>query len=1361
VELERYNADPNDPNTDGSLDTSFGANGSGKVLMSSDIVPSVDSLVNLVSALAVQPDGYIIIGGGTQDFTGVVQGAGGVFADAPFLARFTPSGSLDSTFGPDHSGTEVIYTADLLNTYFSAPENLVPNIVFLTAANRNDLFYRGFGAAPYQFALTPDGKILTNLVGFNHTLLAQFNSNGSVDTAYLSPQVPVQASGHLISIQGDGKAVLLTGITDPISGNPYSSAIRYNADGSPDLGFGPYGDATAEIIASNANSGANDLALDSNGNIVAVGTIYDPAKNVSIPPPGGIGGWDITLTRLIGQSVRPEGTPITLFPAVPTANQQAESFSYTWSVTKNGAAFASSSSAVLATVPPFTFTPDDNGTYVATLTVTDAAGFSTSASITLDVVDAPPTAVHITQPSITSAGQVNLTATAFGPTLPDQQAGYTYTFNWGDGSAPTVIPPSANNGSGVQPPQPHAYAPGIYTLTVTATEEGGKSASTTALVVVSATAGDNITLSGAGAGQVAVSTTDEGSVATTTAPEQVLVAGAGGSDTYTVNFGSSLTTPIVITGGGSASGDTLVANGDGSATNVINKTPGQITWGNPVTETIFRSGIPNTTINANGTSTNYINDPGGSTTINGGPGANFITITATSGSGVVLNGGPGANTYIVDVGSLAGPVTIQNKNSAATNNLIVNGAAGNNTIAVAGNQVTAGTQTITDTASLANLTVNGGSGNNQLTVSALTVPVKNVTLVGGGGTNTYTVNAGTINIVPGPGVNILNVTGGTVAGITAPAGDRQPLVFAHSYTVLDNGTLNVPANGVLVNDVSANGQALTAVLASGPAHGTLKLNADGSFTYTPAANFVGSDTFTYQARGSDGTLSVAAPVSIQVSYRFSGFLAPLNSNLAMALNRMVPIKFQLSDYKGTYISSLTAITSLQVLNAQGQNVLTNPGSTALRYDSTAKQFVANWQTKGLPAGTYTVTLALADGTTYTKSVQLSITGSSAGLTTVIAGGTGSAPGGLLGGDIDLYVDNSNGDLTADELARIQDAVTAVDAVTEPYGVAVQEVADPNLADVTLNMDTTSAVGGYADGVLGCTTDAGLITIIFGWNFYAGSDPTQIGSGQYDFQTVVTHELGHALGLGHSTDSTSVMYATLNTGAVNRTLTTADLNVPDSDSTGACGLHISTVSLAAQAVLSGSIVGGARTPSNTPLGIPAFSLPATALDRFTSPVADPVATLLPSSGFPGALPAVSLAGGDGGMAFGAALWNTSRAPSLVGSDDGTPALSAAAVSTPLDAAVLDFLFERPLDISEKQWRELAAWFGNTPSGQDATLSERGAEMITTEGLDARELSDQRLNSRVEMEAMVLALAGVCWCYPEEEVESSQRRQQPAG
>ena len=55
------------------------------------------------------------------------------------------------------------------------------------------------------------------------------------------------------------------------------------------------------------------------------------------------------------------------------------------------------------------------------------------------------------------------------------------------------------------------------------------------------------------------------------------------------------------------------------------------------------------------------------------------------------------------------------------------------------------------------------------------------------------------------------------------------------------------ASGVLANDSDPDGDTLSAVLVTGPAHGTLILNAAGSFTYTPAANFNGADTFTYKA----------------------------------------------------------------------------------------------------------------------------------------------------------------------------------------------------------------------------------------------------------------------------------------------------------------------------------------------------------------------------------------------------------------------------------------------------------------------------------------------------------------------------------
>ena len=71
-------------------------------------------------------------------------------------------------------------------------------------------------------------------------------------------------------------------------------------------------------------------------------------------------------------------------------------------------------------------------------------------------------------------------------------------------------------------------------------------------------------------------------------------------------------------------------------------------------------------------------------------------------------------------------------------------------------------------------------------------------------------------------------------------------------------------DGVLDNDTDPDGDTLTAVLVTGPTNGTLTLNADGSFTYTPTDNFIGTDSFTYTAN--DGALnSNTATVTINVT----------------------------------------------------------------------------------------------------------------------------------------------------------------------------------------------------------------------------------------------------------------------------------------------------------------------------------------------------------------------------------------------------------------------------------------------------------------------------------------------------------------
>src|SRR6185503_13259567 len=102
----------------------------------------------------------------------------------------------------------------------------------------------------------------------------------------------------------------------------------------------------------------------------------------------------------------------------------------------------------------------------------------------------------------------------------------------------------------------------------------------------------------------------------------------------------------------------------------------------------------------------------------------------------------------------------------------------------------------------------------------------------------------------------------TVTIIVNPVNDT-PVAADDNYSVNEDTALNVGAPGVLANDSDIDGDTLNPILVSGPTHGNLTLNANGSFNYTPSANFNGVDTFTYRA--SDGTTnSDIATVTITV-----------------------------------------------------------------------------------------------------------------------------------------------------------------------------------------------------------------------------------------------------------------------------------------------------------------------------------------------------------------------------------------------------------------------------------------------------------------------------------------------------------------
>ena len=94
-----------------------------------------------------------------------------------------------------------------------------------------------------------------------------------------------------------------------------------------------------------------------------------------------------------------------------------------------------------------------------------------------------------------------------------------------------------------------------------------------------------------------------------------------------------------------------------------------------------------------------------------------------------------------------------------------------------------------------------------------------------------------------------------------------PVAVADSYTNNGGGDLSVPAeSGVLANDTDINlgqpGIVLSTILVSNPANGLLTLNADGSFTYTPDAGFIGTDTFRYRTH--DGYVDSANIASVSI-----------------------------------------------------------------------------------------------------------------------------------------------------------------------------------------------------------------------------------------------------------------------------------------------------------------------------------------------------------------------------------------------------------------------------------------------------------------------------------------------------------------
>jgi uncharacterized delta-60 repeat protein len=276
-------------NTDGSLDTSFGVGGT----VTTDFSSNTDS----AAGVAVQSDGKIILVGAT-DSTGA-----GDFA----LARYTASGSLDSSFGSggkvttDFSrridgaravalqGDGKIVVAGLSYTVGKTGYNGDDEIA-LARYNTDGSLDTSFGsrgkvltsigsgaAVTYGVALQGDGKIVVSGSALGNSgdfAIARYTAGGRLDTTFGSGgTVLTDFAGHAdqafgVAIQGDGKIVAV-GETNPGSGYDDFALARYTTSGSLDTTFGSGGKVTTDF-AGNYDR-AYGVAIQSDGKIVAAG----------------------------------------------------------------------------------------------------------------------------------------------------------------------------------------------------------------------------------------------------------------------------------------------------------------------------------------------------------------------------------------------------------------------------------------------------------------------------------------------------------------------------------------------------------------------------------------------------------------------------------------------------------------------------------------------------------------------------------------------------------------------------------------------------------------------------------------------------------------------------------------------------------------------------------------------------------------------------------------------------------------------------------------------------------------------------------------------------------------------------------
>jgi hypothetical protein len=980
-----------------------------------------------------------------------------------------------------------------------------------------------------------------------------------------SPQVSLSSS---IPYSVADAPLTAGAFTPPVAtaGVPFTNVVIFHfTDADP---AGTTGDYTAVVALGDGNTVTLTSTPSTNGQIVANG-----------------GGFDVQLSYTYNTSLSNATFSVTVTDHNATASASTNNFNVTGSTLSpgpltppsatEGAAFNNVvvfhyTDSVTGTTPSnysavvtlgdgntvtLTGTPSSNGQIVAnsgggfdvqlsytyaeelsgktfsvrvTSNVNNNQTFATTT--TFGVADAALTAGALTPPPSATEGQAfsNLVVFHFTDADPAGTASdYTAIVKPGDGTTLTLTGTASANGQivanagGFDVQLSHTYAEELTgaTFSVTVTDAGGASAGTVsgsvnvadagltagALTPPAATEGqalNNVTVfhftdndpAGTASDYTAVVVVGDGATVTLTSTPTAngrIVAHTGGgfdvqlSHTYAEEL-SGATFSVTVSDAGGAS--------LGTVSGTLNVADAGLTAG-AFTPPVAQVGVPFSNVvifhytdaDPAGTASDYtaVVLPGDGTTVT-------LTSTPSSNGQIVANSGGGFDvqfsyTYNAPLSNVTFSVTVTDHNATAS--------ASTNTFSVPPSGGGVGQYFI-----LLDATVSGALSTSNTAVvnfnGTISVNSNSPTAFSAQGSSKVTATQinvhGGASIGPGATVSPTPTVGAPVA--SDPFGLNQSLGYRGGSAVTVNGTQTVTINPGAYSQILVSGQGHLIMNPGLYIIGGQFNVSQGGLVTGSGVTIAGASIFT---PGSGGQ-----PLSITLSGNAVVNLSPATSGTFNGILIYEPKQ----DSNAIQIQTNAALQDSGNIYAPSARIILSGTAPVL--------------TGGIVADALTV--------------------SGGGQTTLVASGgdaTDESLGALQPQNLAVWVDNRNGLLTGAEQVRIADAISGMDRVLAPYHVSVHEVADAASANVVVRM---LAYGPTGD--LGAESP-GLITLYTGWDWYAGANPGGIGAAQYDFQTVFTHELGHALGLGHSADPASPMYEQLTPGTAARQLRVADLGLP--------------------------------------------------------------------------------------------------------------------------------------------------------------------------------------------------------------------------